>query len=526
MKYKKHEKPAGTSAPKSLFGEPVTVALGLIVVLLLAYIVYNSWNTVPPSGGNNATVNQTQTPKKANVTIELFVMSQCPYGVQAEVTVKKVIDKFGGDVNLSLHFIANKNTDGTFSSLHGANEVSEDLRQVCIMKYYPKSLLDYLSCVSKDYVNAGNIWSNCTSQSNMDADKIRNCSTGDEALGLLSDNIKKSNELKVDSSPTIYLNGKQYAGAASESSLTKSICVLMPGSNTCKNLPPEVAVELIVVNDDSCVLCDPSGIVGTLRDRFEISNMSVRDVDYSSTEGKALLQKFNLTGVPAYIFNASITMHGSYSSLSRYLLNVSSSYMLLVQPVKLLNMSEKNDTIQLFVMSQCPYGVMAEKAVKELLDAIPDLKFSGLHFIATESGNGTFTSLHGQGEVEEDLRQVCVVKYNSDKLFDYVLCIDANPTNSGSIWEKCANDSKIDVGKIRSCYTGDEGKALLRENIKSSNSMGIYSSPTLLLNNNTIFNAVYAEQMRQVVCAYNPALKGCNKTLSGTGTSTPSAGCG
>jgi hypothetical protein len=87
----------------------------------------------------------------------------------------------------------------------------------------------------------------------------------------------------------------------------------------------------------------------------------------------------------------------------------------------------------------------------------------------------------------------------------------------------------MDAAKIGSCSTGDEGKTLLSENIQLANSMGIQSSPTILMNNNTIFNAVYAEQIRQMVCGNNPALNGCNKTLSGpsnTGTTTPSGGCG
>ncbi len=535
MKYKKGEHAharkemrATTIARKNLFGEPVTLALVLIIVALLLYIGYNDWSKqqLPPGGDNTVITNQTQPPKQAKVTIELFVMSKCPYGVQAESAVKRVIDKFGGDVNLSLRFIASE-SGGTFSSLHGDSEVQEDLRQVCIMKYYPDRLVNYLSCIADGYSNIENVWESCASKNQIDASKIKSCSTSNEAMGLLSDNIKRTDELNVQSSPTIYLNGKLYNGAASEGSLTKGICAVIPGSDTCKNLPPEVAVGLTIVNDKNCILCDTSQIVGVLQSRFEMSNLTVTTLDYSSNEGKALLQEFNITGVPAYIFNASIANHGSYGSLSQYLHNMGSSYVLLVQPVKLVNVVESNNTLSLFVMSWCPYGNLAENATRELLSAIPDLKFTGLNFIASESGNGTFTSLHGQGEVEEDLRQVCVVKYYNSKLFDYLVCIGASSTNSASIWEKCATDNGIDAAKIGNCSTSDEGVALLRDNIKLSNSMGIYSSPTFILNNSTIFNSVSAEQMRQVVCSYDPALAGCNKTLSGAAnTGQPSAGCG
>ncbi|NYZ79082.1 thioredoxin domain-containing protein [Candidatus Micrarchaeota archaeon] len=533
MKYKKekhvaHERHAAHTAPKSQFWEPMTIALVLVIVVLLAYIGYNSMSgqQQPPSG-NSTVINNTTPPKQANVTLELFVMSKCPYGVQAETAVKNVIDKFGGDVNLSLHFIASQGADGTFSSLHGNTEVQEDLRQVCIMKYYPTSLIGYLACVANGYSNIEQVWESCASQNNIDVNKITTCSTSNEASSLLASNIQRTNQLNIQSSPTIYLNGKPYNGAASENSITKAICAVTPGSDTCKNLPPEVVVGLTIVSDKNCIVCDPSQIVSTLQSRFEMNNLSIKNVDYSSDEGKALVQQFNLTGVPAYIFNSSIVSHSGYSSLSQYLRKVGSSYLLLVQPVKLVNVVERNNTVQLFVMSWCPYGTAAEIAMNELLNAIPDLKFLGLYFIATESGNGTFTSLHGQGEVEENLRQVCVIRYyNTSTLFNYLVCVDANVANSSNMWRQCATNSKMDVAKIGNCSTGDEGKALLQDNIKLANSMSIYSSPTLIMNNNTMFNAVSAEQMRQVVCGYNPALAGCNKTLSGQGTSTTSGGCG
>jgi hypothetical protein len=315
----------------------------------------------------------------------------------------------------------------------------------------------------------------------------------------------------------------------SESQLTKDICKAIPGSDICKNLPPEVSVGLTIVNDKSCVMCDTSQILNALTTTFAMNNLTVTNVDYSSDQGKALLQQFSLTGVPAYIFNASIVNHSSYSGLGQYLRKVGSSYILLVQPVKLVNVVASDNTLELFVMSWCPYGNMAEKALVELLNAMPDVNFIGMHFIATGSG-GTFTSMHGNGEVQEDLRQVCIMKYyNNSKFFNYMLCIDTNSSNSENIWQNCASNNSIDVAKIGNCSTGDEGKSLLSDNIALSNSLGIQSSPTFVLDNNTIFNSVAADQLRQVICSNSPKLEGCTKTLSGATPATggaPSGGCG
>jgi len=507
----------------SFFKDPWKMGMALLIILLVAYIATKPETPQQtPSGGNNQTGGNVTTPT-AKLSIELFVMSQCPYGVQAESSMKKVIDGFKGDVNLSLHFIANDLGNGSFSSLHGANEVAEDLRQVCIMKYYPAKFLDYLTCVDNDYTNAGSAWEGCASSSQMDTNTIRQCSTGAEGSGLLSENIQRTKALQIDSSPTIYLDNKPYTGGRDNVTMTRAICGIVTGSDVCKNLPPAVNVKLTIVNDGSCILCDTSGIESTLRSM--ISNLTITTVNYSSDEGKALLQQYNATGVPLYIFDSSIGQDSSYSSLSRYLQQSGSTYMLMVQPVKFLDMMEQSGTLQLFVMSHCPYGTMAEKAVKELTDAVPDLKFGGLYFIATDLGNGTFSSLHGADEVAEDLRQVCIAKYYPGKIMNYTVCIAADYTHSGDIWQNCSSTNGMDTAKIEACSIGDEGKALLKDNIALSNSLGIYSSPTLLLDNNTVFSSVSAEQMKQVVCAYNPAMNGCNKTLSGASNAS-TGGCG
>jgi len=539
MKYKKEKHATGghatTTAPKSLFGNPLTIALGLIVIVLLAYIGYNSMNIrLPPPNGNSNTgiINQTPPTKQAKATIELFVMSKCPYGVQAETAVKKVIDKFGSEVNLSLHFIASETGTGGFSSLHGDTEVAEDLRQVCIVKHYPQNLISYLSCITPGYPNFENVWENCATQNHIDANVIKSCSTGSEGALLMSDNIKRTDELNVQSSPTIYLNGNAFGGSATENSITKGICAIIPGSDICKNLPPDVAVGLTIVNDKSCMICDTTQILSVLNGQFEMTNLTVRNIEYSSNEGNALIKEFNLTGVPAYIFDASVNKHQSYESLSRFLLKIGNSYLLnpqAVPPIKLLNAVESNNTLVLFVMSHCPYGVRAENNTKVLLDALPDVKFGGLRFIATQNQDGSFSSLHGANEVAEDLRQVCIMNYYPAKIVDYTVCISADYANSGNIWQNCSNQNGIDTNKIQTCATGDEGKTLLKDNIALANSLGIASSPTILLNNNTLVNGYYAaspELMRQVICGYSPTLTGCNKTLSGSGVTTPASGGG
>ncbi len=91
---------------------------------------------------------------KDPVKVELFVMSQCPYGVQAENSIIPVVKKFGKNIDFNLNYIANDNGDGSFESLHGDAEVKGDIIQLCAKKYDSKKYLDMILCQNKEsYLN-------------------------------------------------------------------------------------------------------------------------------------------------------------------------------------------------------------------------------------------------------------------------------------------------------------------------------------------------------------------------------------
>jgi len=185
------------------------------------------------------------------------------------------------------------------------------------------------------------------------------------------------------------------------------------------------------------------------------------------------------------------------------------------------------NNLKLFVMSQCPYGSLAVKAMDEVLAAIGDNIDFELYFIANDAGDGTFSSLHGQPEVDENIRQVCAMEHYPDTYFDYVLCQAEDIGAVEANWEGCAADNGLDVETIRTCADGDEGTALFRENIKEANSRGIGGSPTFVVNNKkTLGGAQPAEAIKQSVCSSNPGLAGCDETLTEASAAPQGGGCG
>jgi len=76
--------------------------------------------------------------------LDLFVMSQCPFGAQVVEVLPAVLDHFGRNrskIDLSVRFIGSADEEGELSSMHGPAEVEEDLRQVCVQQLYQQRYL-------------------------------------------------------------------------------------------------------------------------------------------------------------------------------------------------------------------------------------------------------------------------------------------------------------------------------------------------------------------------------------------------
>jgi len=172
--------------------------------------------------------------------------------------------------------------------------------------------------------------------------------------------------------------------------------------------------------------------------------------------------------------------------------------------------------VELFVMSQCPYGTIAEDAMYPVYKLLKDDMDFRLYFIASETEDG-FSSLHGQPEVDEDLRQVCIINKYPDKYFSYIQCVNENYQNPASVWESCAEEFDIDVAEITACYQGDEGAGLLSENIQKADEYGVTGSPTMFING-VKYSGQRTPQLFQgaVCCGFNEEPEGCATEITDT----------
>ena len=146
-------------------------------------------------------------------TLELFVMSYCPFGVQAEEKIFPIVKEFGDKINFKLRFIAQEKETVSFqevtpfTSLHGYPEVAENIRQLLIAQEYPDKYLDYILCRGKKLDKS---WEDCAEKLGINVAKIQALFDAPEAEQLFRENIQRAAELGVRASPTIFVDGHKF----------------------------------------------------------------------------------------------------------------------------------------------------------------------------------------------------------------------------------------------------------------------------------------------------------------------------
>ena len=139
----------------------------------------------------------------------------------------------------------------------------------------------------------------------------------------------------------------------------------------------------------------------------------------------------------------------------------------------------KPGVMELFVMSQCPYGAMAENLVIQAQKdgKVPAGKEIKVRYIVNYDEKNGFGSLHGPAEWEENVRQLLIAKYYPEKFWKYLEI--RNKDYRSSRWDKAMEEAGINSKKIMKKFD-TEGIELLKEEAKYAAEYGVNASPTFL----------------------------------------------
>jgi|FLOH01.1.fsa_nt_gi hypothetical protein len=465
------------------------------------------------------------------VVLDMYVMSQCPYGAQAETEAIKAVKRFGDDIDYNIHYIVRSQGD-SFSSLHGQAEVDENIRQLCIKENYPEKYLDYLLCFNQNYQAGETQFLRCAQEQNVNLQKITDCAA-DEGVQYLKASEVETNKVGASASPTIYLDGASYSGGRSETDFARAICEKFNYEHEgCADIPKPVALNVMVLTSKNCPTCDTTQITSASKQLFPGATFEYVDAD--TEQGQALIEEYSLVYLPAYIFEDKLVetntwetntqLRGAFvqKGTSFQLRDESSGANWFIDKEKQNEFfasigvvkGDNKPQIDFFVMSYCPYGNQAEEAIAPVFDQLKGkADFNPRYVIYSNYGSGypdycldeanVICSMHGIQELHQNIREACVAKYyGSQEWFDFALAMNTacSASNADTCWTAVAESQELDVAKIRTCQT-DEGYDLMLADKTLGDKLGVQGSPTVFIDGSQYAGSRTANGFLNGLCA-------------------------
>lgn len=181
-------------------------------------------------------------PKTENPKVELFYMAYCPYGIQAMLAMKPVVELLKDKIAFEPHYVVydssmysgqeEKYCLNGLCSMHGVSELNEDIRQACIFKEQNAQFWDYVECAMKEctLANIDACWKTCAQKKGVDTAKVEEC-TAKQGSEIIKAENKLNTEKGVQGSPTIFVNGVEYSGTGrTPEAFKQSICTAFTAS--------------------------------------------------------------------------------------------------------------------------------------------------------------------------------------------------------------------------------------------------------------------------------------------------------
>lgn len=168
-------------------------------------------------------------------------------------------------------------------------------------------------------------------------------------------------------------------------------------------------------------------------------------------------------------------------------------------------------TMQIFIMSYCPYGIQMLKGLLPVWKEFDDVANIELRFVGY--------TMHGQKEEEENYRMICIREEQYSKLIEYSECFALKDDP-----ETCMREAAVDKGKVEDCMA-NRAVSYFAEDQALNDQYGVQGSPTTVIDGQEV--TIYPRSpndIKNTLCdAFASQPSECSLTFS---TANPSPGFG
>lgn len=235
------------------------------------------------------------------------------------------------------------------------------------------------------------------------------------------------------------------------------------------------------------------------------TNTGVTIANLKSVSG---VYEFELTlgkGETARKYNSYITKDGKIIFTSGIKLSELKVQSATTATQKKLTCKDLNKTdsskLTAFVVSQCPFGLQMQRVFKKVLAEQPNLaSVLDVKYLGSVEGD-KITSMHGDNEAQENLKQICMREEQKNFYWPYLSCY----MQEGKT-DECLANVGVDTTSLQACVTDKtRGLTYAKKDFDLANKYQISSSPTLLLNDKQTvsefdFGGRVPDAIREISC--------------------------
>lgn len=175
---------------------------------------------------------------------------------------------------------------------------------------------------------------------------------------------------------------------------------------------------------------------------------------------------------------------------------------------------ETSPVVSAFVVSNCPYGLQMQRVLAKAIQTIPTANIKVRYMGAITDGK--ITSMHGDAEAQENLKQICIREEQPAKYWNYISCYIKAGDTAG-----CLTSTGVNQTSLTTCTTdANRGLAYTQEDFDLSNQYAVQGSPTLVLGGDQIdefsFGGRTVDSIKTFLCCGFSGTKPayCSQTLS------------
>jgi hypothetical protein len=327
---------------KSLSGLDITVAKKRVTAGAARW-----YDVVPelPDDPSFTTITKKNTEKpEAENTYDLYIMSMCPYGMEA---LGNFLTFLASDSSIvwRLWFIGTATADTTFSSLHGNDEVVDEMRWLAVQALYPGKWMEFLHRRTAEEGPTTGLFRKLE----IDPERIKSW-VDRHGKAELKKQYDRSTRLSINASPTLMVNNRPFSRAIIDGNLRRFHCTATGNKlRMCASLPECVedtdcrapgklgtcaagkcerrdAVPFIftVVVADSTMSHPENKVIATTRELFP--GAEIQTVTARSQQGKKLIANYRVKMLPFYLFGREVTLTHNYSSIEKGLVDLGGAY--------------------------------------------------------------------------------------------------------------------------------------------------------------------------------------------------------